>query len=45
MLATGAGRDVGHLSRGYLPPPLTLAVNGARAFIDRKRGLHAETAQ
>ena len=32
----GAG---GHLSRGRLP---TLATSGARAFVDRRRGLHAE---
>ena len=35
----GAG---GHLSRGQLP---TLATSGARAFIDRRRGLHVETAE
>ena len=32
----------GHLSKGQLIP---LATSGARAFIGRRRGLHAETAQ
>ena len=38
----GAGVVGGHRSRGQLP---TLTTSGARAFIDRRRGLLAETAE
>ena len=41
-LGVGEGWAGGYLSRGRLP---TLATSGARAFIDRRRGLHAETAE
>ena len=37
-----AGGEGGHLSKGQL---LTLTTSGARAFIDRRRGLHAEAPQ
>ena len=47
--ATNLGRWGGHLSKGWLPPPPSphthMATSGARAFIARRRGLHAETAQ
>ena len=39
--ATGEGEGI-HLSKGWLP---ALATSGARAFINRRRGFHAEIAQ
>ena len=39
----GQSWENGSLSKGLLPQPL--AISGARAFIDRGRGVHAETAQ
>ena len=39
---TGNGGEGGHLPKGQLLP---LTTSGTRAFIDRRRWLHAETAQ
>ena len=38
------GREAKHLFKGRLPTP-PLATSGARAVVDRRRGLHVETAQ
>lgn len=42
MQATAEGRVADNCPKSISPP---LATNGARAFIDRRRGLQAETAQ
>ena len=43
MLATGWGRVADICPKADSPPPL--ATSGARAFVDRRKGLHAEATR